>query len=110
MAEGQSTPEQVMEVWDAGEYVLLRSLASTDVDMTGWTLRDLAGHVYRFPAFALGPSAEVRLYTRVGEDGPGELFWGRRAAVWNNRGDAALLADAEGREVHRYTYTPGRVR
>jgi hypothetical protein len=97
--------------WDvAGEYVVLRSWATADVDMTGWTLRDLAGHVYRFPAFVLGPSSQVRLYTRAGENGPGELFWGRRAAVWNNRGDAALLVDAEGREVHRYTYAPRPIR
>lgn len=97
--------------WDvAGEYVLLRSRAPVEVDMTGWTLRDLAGHVFRFPTFALGPSDEVRMFTRAGDNGPDGLFWGRRAAVWNNEGDAVILADGDGREIHRYSYTRRRRR
>jgi Lamin Tail Domain len=92
----------------AAEHVVLRSRSASTVDLRGWTLRDLAGHVYRFPGFTLQPSAEVRVFTGEGSDGPDRLFWGRRAAVWNNRGDSAVLTNASGREVHRYTYRPGR--
>jgi hypothetical protein len=85
----------------AAEHVLLRSTSTSPVDMNGWTLRNLAGDEYRFPPFTLPPSAEVRVFTGEGIDGPDQLFWGRRAPVWGDRGASAILTDATGQEVAR---------
>jgi hypothetical protein len=89
------------------ERVVLRSNSDVDLELEGWTLRDLARHVYRFPPFKLGPGARVSVWTGPGADDGENLHWGRRSGVWNNKGDAAVLADAQGREVHRRAYVRG---
>ena len=91
----------------AGEHVVIQNLSATPVDLTGWTLRDVAPlrpHVFTFPSFSLPLSGHVRVWTKAGRRDPANLFWRRRAAVWNNPGDTAILRDAEGNEVSRFTY------
>lgn len=79
-----------------GEYVALRWTGVDPLAVTGWTLRDRgAHHRFRFPAVTLAPGAIVRVRTG-GEpalDTATDLHWGRRAAVWNNRGDSVFVLD-----------------
>jgi hypothetical protein len=86
------------------ESILLRADGPEPVALTGWTLRDLARHIYTFPEFTLQPGQGVRIWTGTGNNDAANLYWGRRAAVWNNRGDTAVLTDVQGGEVDRYTY------
>jgi hypothetical protein len=91
----------------AGEHVVLQNRSTRPVDLTGWTLRDVAPvrpHVFTFPSYSLPPGAHMRVWTKSGRVDPANLFWKRRAAVWNNPGDTAILRDAEGTEVSRFTY------
>lgn len=89
----------------AGEYVRIANGGAEPIDLTGWTLRDFASrHTYTFPAFTLAPGAEVQIWTKAGADDAANLYWGQRAAVWNNDGDTAVLTDADGAEVTSYTY------
>lgn len=91
----------------AGEQVVLQNLSTAPVDLTGWTLRDIAPvrpHVFTFPSFSLPSSGHVRVWTKSGTRDSTNLFWKRRAAVWNNPGDTAILRDADGTEVSRFTY------
>ena len=39
-----------------------------------------------------------------GVDDAENLFWGRGSAVWNNKGDKAVLRDENGADVARYAY------
>ena len=87
-----------------GEYVEIKNDTSASVNMTAWTLRDSANHVFSFPAFVLVPGFSVRVWTRVGTNDAENLFWGRRAAVWNNTGDTAILEDDAGNEIDRFVY------
>lgn len=91
------------DVGPDGEHVVLRSRSATLVELGGWRLRDAAGHEYRFPdGTLLAPGTALTVYTGRGQDDPWSLHWGRRAAVWNNRGaETACLLDTEGREVAR---------
>ena len=91
----------------AGEHVLLQNLSTEPVDLTRWTLRDIAPvrpHVFTFPSLTLPPDGQVRVWTKSGTADPANLFWKRKAAVWNNPGDTAILRDADGTEVGRFTY------
>ena len=91
----------------AGEHVVLRNLTTAPVDLAGWTLRDIAPkrpHVFTFPSFSLPASGHVRVWTKSGPRDAANLFWKRRAPVWNNPGDTAILRDAAGTEVSRFTY------
>jgi len=67
-------------------------------------LRDRASHVFRFPAFALMPLGEVRVWTRKGTNDAQNLYWGREQAVWNNAGDTATLSDPTGQPANTFTY------
>lgn len=87
------------------EYVTFRNAGEAPLDLTGWTVRDEAGHAYPFPdGFTLAPGATVNLYTGTGEASAEALYWGSTEAVWNNGGDAVVVTNASGAEVLRYEY------
>jgi lamin tail-like protein/phospholipase D-like protein len=86
------------------EYVQIRNNGSSAVDMTSWPLRDLANNTYTFPAFTLPAGAEVKVWTNTGTNDAANLYWGRAQAAWNNTGDTAILRNAQGVEVSRYSY------
>lgn len=90
----------------AGEYVVVQNQAERAVDLTDWTLSDLANHTFVFPPLTLKPDLSVRVWTKGGTNTATDLYWGRGAAIWNNIGDRAFLRDREGNLVHIYTYSP----
>lgn len=88
-----------------GEQVVIRNEGGSALELTNWTLRDVANHHYRFPSFRLQPGAEVRVWTKAGADDAHNLYWGRSGAVWNNRGgEIATLLDERGAVIGRYRY------
>jgi hypothetical protein len=88
----------------AGEYVVIQNESASAVSVTNWTLRDAANHVFHFPAFALGAGSDTKVWTKVGTNDATNLFWGHKAAIWNNSGDTAILRDQLGTEIARYAY------
>ena len=87
-----------------GEYVRIQNYSSTAANMTSWTLRDIANHVFTFPSFTLSGGGTVRVWTKSGTNTATDLYWGSGAAIWNNTGDTAYLRDAGGTLVDTYTY------
>lgn len=86
----------------AGEYVLIQNRGGQPADLSNWTLRDRAGHVFVFPPFVLQPASQVRVWVKRGANTDADLFWGQPRPVWNNVGDQATLADASGQVVDVY--------
>ena len=87
------------------EYFVLKNVSGTPIDMSGWTVRDEAGHIFRFPeGFILAPGATVTVYTGCGIRTADKLYWCSNRAIWNNDGDILILKDATGQEVLRYSY------
>lgn len=89
-----------------GEYVLIENTLAHAVDLGNWTLRDHAGHVFRFPLMTLAAGSTCRVWTGAGTDTASDVFWGRGTAVWNNEGDRAILRNRHGLTVHTYEYVP----
>jgi phosphatidylserine/phosphatidylglycerophosphate/cardiolipin synthase-like enzyme len=87
-----------------GEYVRIQNLGGSAADMTGWTLRDEANHVFTFPPFSLEPSASVQVWVKAGTNDAGNLYWGAGSAIWNNTGDCAYLRDGDGEVTTSYCY------
>lgn len=93
-----------------GEWVQLTNTTARSVTMTNWTLRDKAGHVYRFPRFVLGAHKSVYVHTGSGTNSAINLYWGHKppssfSYVWNNSGtETARLENAAGRTVDYRTY------
>lgn len=93
------------------EYIVFRNEGDDELDLTGWSVTDEAGHTYYFPdSFILGTGARVTLYTGAGEDTDSDLYWGRDSAVWNNGGDTVFVYDEAGTLVLTEQYGSSSMR
>lgn len=81
------------------EWVRVTNPSARARDLTGWVIRDKAGHVFRFPQFTLGAGQSVRVHTGPGANTRTDLHWRSRAYIWNNTGDTATLKTRAGRTV-----------
>ena len=88
------------------EWVCFRNAGGSEVDMSGWTMKDEYGWTYTFPAFVLSPGSKVRVVTGCGTNSADALFWcyEKASAVWNNTGDTVYLYDASGDLITSYSY------
>ncbi len=86
------------------EYVVFRNTCSQPIDMTDWTVKDGANHLYTFPSFVLEGYAEVTLYTGCGTNTKTRLYWCSSGPIWNNNGDTLFLRNANGELVLSYSY------
>jgi micrococcal nuclease len=88
-----------------GEWIDIKNQGDQPVDMTGYTIKDEANHIYTFGSFTLPPGDTVRLKSGVGQDDNNTLYWGLvDESVWNNEGDTAFLRDAKGALVDSFKY------
>lgn len=87
------------------EHITFFNGCNYEVDMTGWTIKDEATNIYRFPTFTFEEARSVTLYSGNGLNSENKLFWGGRSyAVWNNDGDTLYLRDSNGNLVLSYSY------
>jgi Lamin Tail Domain len=87
-----------------GEWVQLHNRTSRRITLTGWRLRDLAGHVYKFGTYRIKAGGYVKIHTGRGTNTQTNRYWGRRAYVWNNDTDRATLKNASGVVKDRCSY------
>ncbi|MEK6946979.1 MAG: thermonuclease family protein [Nanoarchaeota archaeon] len=79
------------------EYVVLKNICPETINLTSWTIKDEATHIYTFSNFNLNADAQVTFYTGIGQDTSTELYWKKTGtAVWNNDGDTLFLRDKNG--------------
>jgi hypothetical protein len=77
------------------EWVQIHNFGVKPWDLTGWSVRDITGFKYKFPAgFTVQPGATVTLHTGSGKDRALNLYWGQGSYIWNNTGDKATLKNA----------------
>lgn len=95
----QNAQVQIVGVDKAGdvtaEGVRIRNTGNT-INVTGWTLTDADGNVYTFGEQLIFSNTEITLYTRVGQNTPIALFWGKDTAVWGESGDVITLRNRDG--------------
>jgi competence protein ComEC len=88
-----------------GEYAILSNQGSQPLDISLWTLCDLARHCFTFPeASTIGGGSQVVVFTGRGLNDGVRFYMGSRSAVWNNRGDTATLFDRDGQLIVTYVY------
>lgn len=81
------------------EWVRVKNFGTSRRTLTGWTIRDDSGKVYKFPSFSLGAGATVTLHTGSGTNTRTDLYWRQDNYVWNNSGDRARLRNASGTAI-----------
>jgi len=89
------------------EFVTMKNDGNKAVAMTGCTLRDTAGHVFRFPRFKLQPGSSVSVHTGKGTNARHDLYWRSGWYIWNNDGDTATLRRRDGSTASRCSYAGG---
>lgn len=89
------------------EWVKIKNSTRKAKSLTGWTIRDPQGHVYRFPKFRLGAGKSVTLHTGSGRNTAAHLYWGEDYYVWNNTGDRAILKNSTGKRVDVCSWDDG---
>lgn len=86
------------------EWVQLHNRSGSRITLTGWTLRDAQGHVYRFGNYSITAYGYVKIHTGKGANTQTDRYWGRGWYVWNNTGDTATLKDRGGALIGRCSY------
>jgi len=82
------------------EYVELRNDGDWAIDISHWILKDAKDHQFVIPAATIIQSGEtLKIYTGKGTKTSADLYWNRRAPVWNNIIDTAFLIDDKGRLI-----------
>jgi hypothetical protein len=89
------------------EYVVVRNPTFSRQCITGWTVADLAGHVYTFRDLCLSGYGTVTLHTGRGTDTYNDRFWGSRSYIWNNDGDEVSLRNAAGSTIDHCSWPAG---
>lgn len=87
-----------------GEFIVLKNVSKRTRYITGWKLRDRAGHVYKFPATKIKPGRYMWVRTGKGSNDYNDRYWGRSWYVWNNTGDTAKLRRKDGTLVDKCSW------
>lgn len=53
----------VVSSQEPDEYVIIQNKETFSVNLSSWTLRDNANHIYTFPTFTIQPGQVCRVYT-----------------------------------------------
>jgi competence protein ComEC len=86
------------------EYVEIRNDNNNPIQLGGWTLRDSAQHIYKFPNYVIQPGQVCRIYTNEYHPEWCGFNYGFGSAIWNNTGDCAYLRDSQSNLIEDYCY------
>jgi hypothetical protein len=86
------------------EYVEIRNDDTRAIQLSGWTLRDEANHVFTFPNYLMQPGQMCRIYTNEYHAEWCGFSYGSGSAIWNNSGDCAYLRNSVGTLIDDYCY------
>jgi hypothetical protein len=81
------------------EWIRLKNTGKTSRSLTGWTVRDKSGRVYRFGSYKLGAGKTVTVHTGRGSSTSTVLYAARTSYLWSNSGDTATLRNAKGQKI-----------
>ena len=87
------------------EWIRLKNTGSAARWLTGWRIRDTAGHTYRFGKFRLRAGRTVMVHTGSGSNTGRHRYWNSGGYIWNNDGDRARLRKPNGTVVDSCSYS-----
>jgi hypothetical protein len=87
------------------EWIRLKNTGSTARKLTGWTVRDTSGHVYKFGTYKLGAGKTVKIHSGNGSNTARDRYWRSDGYIWNNDGDRAKLKSKAGTVIDTCSYS-----
>jgi hypothetical protein len=86
----------------ADQWVQIANNGASNVSFTGWMLMNKENLSYSFPTgFVLKPGALVKVHSMAGNNNSTDLY--NRSVLWSKNGDTAILMDANGKTVSKYS-------
>jgi len=89
---------------EADEYVEIKNVGSTSVQIQNWTLSDKAFHIFTFPQFVMVPNQICRIYTNETHSEYCGFNYHSGSAIWNNSGDCGYLRNSSDVLKSQYCY------
>ena len=86
------------------EWVQLHNNSGSAISLADWTLRDKAGHGFRFGSYTIKPHGYVTIHTGKGVGTQTNRYWNHSWYIWNNTGDTAILENQHGTVIDRCSY------
>lgn len=80
------------------EYILIRNLSDSGVNLNGWSVSSGSGLSFTLPYLNLNKNGAVRLYSKHGTNTVIELYWNSDTALWSS-GDEIFLIDGSGKQA-----------
>lgn len=100
--------------WDApgddnadpnGEYVVLRNVGGSTIDLTNWKVQDNGVDYHFADGDSIGPNQTITLRVGRGADSGSTRYWGNRSGIFSNRtGDAVWVFSDTHIPVDCYSY------
>ena len=87
------------------EWIRIKNTGSSAKALTGWTIRDVASHVYRLGTLRLAAGASMTVHTGSGSNSASHRYWESGWYIWNNDGDTARLKNRSGTTVDSCSYS-----
>lgn len=87
-----------------GEYVVFKNINSIDLNLEGWTVKDMSTNIYLFKRIFLKTGLKVFLFSGTGKDNDEQLYWNNSKPIWNNDHDTLYLRDKKGLLVEIFNY------
>jgi hypothetical protein len=87
----------------ADQWVEIANNGTSNVNLTGWKLMNKENLTYTFPtSFVLKSGGQVKVHSMAGKPNTTDLY--NSSVLLNKTGDTALLKDATGKVVSKYSY------
>ncbi len=87
------------------EYVVIKNINTTSIDVTGYHINDEANHTYYFPeGYIIGAGTIVKIHTGSGNNTKNDLYWNNDYPIWNNNGDTTYLWNADDILIDTYSW------
>ncbi|VVB62998.1 Lamin Tail Domain protein [uncultured archaeon] len=85
------------------QWIEIANNGTSNVNFTGWKLMNKENLTYALPAsFVLKPGAKVKVHSIAGKPNSTDLY--NSSVLLNETGDMAILKDATGKVVSKYSY------
>ncbi|MCL5071345.1 MAG: thermonuclease family protein [Actinobacteria bacterium] len=87
-----------------GEYVVFKNNNNYNINLVGWTVKDLSTNIYDFRKMIFKSGSSLILFSGNGSDLENKLYWNSTKPIWNNDHDTLYLRDYDGLLVELYNY------
>jgi hypothetical protein len=86
------------------QWALIANNGVSNVSFTGWMLMNKENLSYSFPTgLVLKPGVLVKVHSMAGNNSSTDLY--NSSVIWSKNGDTAILMDATGKIVSKYSYS-----